>query len=176
MGLKQSRQKELYDQKTKGAPFKTDDLVWLFCPAVPRGKPRKFHCPWQGPYRVVKPISEVLYQISPQGSKRKQMIVHFDRLKPYHARQMPRDIPDRSESSASEESGYEADAEETNDDNYVILQDDSQSHSSSAASVPGETDSSEGLATPDQAEEQTSLRQSTRSSRPPERYGVFISH
>jgi len=53
MGLKQSRQKELYDQKTKGAPFKTDDLVW------------KFHCPWQGPYRVVKVISEVLYQISP---------------------------------------------------------------------------------------------------------------
>ena len=104
------------------------------------------------------------------------MIVHFDHLKPYHARQMPRDIPDRSESSASEDSGYEADAEETNDDNYVILQDDSQSHSSSASSVPGETDSSEGLATPDQAEEQTSLRRSTRSSRPPERYGVFISH
>jgi len=176
MGLKQSRQKELYDQKTKGAPFKTDDLVWLFCPAVPRGKPRKFHCPWQGPYRVVKPISEVLYQISPQGSKRKQMIVHFDRLKPYHARQMPRDIPDRSESSTSEESGHEADAEETDDDTYVILQDDSQSHSPSASTVPGETDSSEGLATPDPAEEQTSLRRSTRSSRPPERYGVFISH
>jgi len=104
------------------------------------------------------------------------MIVHFDRLKPYHARQMPRDIPDRSESSASEESGHEADAEETDDDTYVILQDDSQSHSPSASTVPGETDSSEGLATPDPAEEQTSLRRSTRSSRPPERYGVFISH
>ena len=104
------------------------------------------------------------------------MIVHIDCLKPYHARQMSRDIPHRSESSASEESRRESDAEETDDDTYVILQDDSQSHSPSASTVPGETDSSEGLATPDQAEEQTSLRQSTRSSRPPERYGVFISH
>jgi len=48
------------------------------------------------------------------------MIVYFNRLKPYHARQMPRDIPDRSESSASEESECKADAEETNNETYVI--------------------------------------------------------
>ena len=52
------------------------------------------------------------------------MIVHVDRLKPYHARQMPRDSPNWSESSASEESRHEADAEETDDETYVILQDD----------------------------------------------------
>jgi len=72
----------------------------------------------------MKLISEVLYQISPQGSKRKRMIVHIDLLKPYHASQMPRDIPHRSESSASAESGRESDAEETDDETYVILQDD----------------------------------------------------
>ena len=75
-------------------------------------------------YRVVKLISEVLYQSSPQGSKRKQMIVHVGCLKPYHARQMPRDIPHRSESSAFEDPGRESDAEETDGETYVILQDD----------------------------------------------------
>ena len=49
------------------------------------------------------------------------MIVHVNRLKPYHARQMPRDIPHRSESSASEESRRESDAEETDDETYIIL-------------------------------------------------------
>ena len=28
------------------------DLVWLHHPAVPRGKSRKLHRPWTGPYRV----------------------------------------------------------------------------------------------------------------------------
>jgi len=61
----------------------------FFAQLFPGQQPRKFHCSWQGACRVVKLISEVLYPISPQGSERKQMIVHFDRLKPYHARQMP---------------------------------------------------------------------------------------
>ena len=35
-------------------PWEPGDLVWLHTPVVPKGKPRKLHCPWTGPFRVVK--------------------------------------------------------------------------------------------------------------------------
>jgi len=126
MGLKQSRQKELYDQKTKGAPFKTDDLVSLFCPAVPR---------------ATAPEVSLFLAGSMQGCEADQWgpIPNFTTGLREEANDSPlrppqtlpcqanaRGIPDRSKSSASEESGYE-DAEETDDDTYVILQDNSQS-------------------------------------------------
>ena len=38
MGLQQRRQKVHYDKLCKGKPFKVGDMVWLHCPAVPRGK------------------------------------------------------------------------------------------------------------------------------------------
>ena len=43
MGLRHQRQKALYDRATHGKPYAVDDLVWLHCPAVPRGKSPKLH-------------------------------------------------------------------------------------------------------------------------------------
>ena len=53
-GNSAKRQKELYDQKVHGKAFEVGDLVWLHSPAVPRGQSRKLHCPWVGPFEVVK--------------------------------------------------------------------------------------------------------------------------
>ncbi len=53
MGHQLDRQKELYDQKVHGRPLEPGDLVWLHCPAVPKGQSWKIHKPWNGPYRVV---------------------------------------------------------------------------------------------------------------------------
>ena len=63
MGEQLDRQKELYDRKAHGEPFKQGDLVWLHTPVVSRGKSRKLHRPWTGPYRVVKRLSEAVYRI-----------------------------------------------------------------------------------------------------------------
>ena len=41
MGLKQEHQKELYDRKRHGDPYKVGDLVWLHSPVVPCGSSRK---------------------------------------------------------------------------------------------------------------------------------------
>ena len=60
MGLQHQRQKELYNKSSNGDPFKVGDMVWLHCPAVPRGKSPKLHCFWQGPYRIHKVVSDVL--------------------------------------------------------------------------------------------------------------------
>ena len=42
MNLQQRRQKDVYDHKTHGNPFKVNDLVWLHSPVIPKGLSRKF--------------------------------------------------------------------------------------------------------------------------------------
>ena len=61
LGHHLKRQKEIYDTKAHGHPYRKGDMVWLHNVAVARGKSRKFHKPWAGPYRVVKQISVATY-------------------------------------------------------------------------------------------------------------------
>ena len=82
LGLQQIRQKVHYDKLCNGKPFKIGDMVWLHCPAVPRGKSPKLHCYWQGPYIIHKVLSDILYQIQHRDNKCKSMVVLFNRLKP----------------------------------------------------------------------------------------------
>ena len=56
------RQKSIYDEKVHGKPFNCGDLVWLYPPAVPRGKSRKFHHPWKGPFKVIVRVVECTYK------------------------------------------------------------------------------------------------------------------
>ena len=79
---KQIHQKDLYDRGVRGSPYGVGDLVLLHSPAVPRGKSRKLHKPWQGPYRVVKAISPSVYRIVDCARPRCKRVVHFNRLKP----------------------------------------------------------------------------------------------
>lgn len=58
--------------------------MWLHVPFVPKGKSKKLYSPWQGPFRVVKVLSNLVYRIERLGPGRRQRcVVHFDRLKPY---------------------------------------------------------------------------------------------
>ena len=75
------RQKEIYDRKAHGKSYEKGDLVWLHNAAVPKGKSKKFHKPWEGPFRVVKKISDVTYRVQLLSNNRKRVVVHFDRLK-----------------------------------------------------------------------------------------------
>jgi hypothetical protein len=77
---KHHRQKELYNRRIHGQPYKPGALVWLFNPAIPKGRSKKFHRPWTGPYTVIKQLSEVTYQIKHFYNHRLKN-VHFDRLK-----------------------------------------------------------------------------------------------
>ncbi len=82
MRARLGRQKMIYDAKVHGAPFETDELVWLHSPVVPRGMSKKLHHPWTGPWRVVKRISTATYRLQKVGQGRqKRLVVHFDRLK-----------------------------------------------------------------------------------------------
>ena len=77
---KQEHQKELYDKRIHEDPHKPGDLVWLYNPAVPKGRVKKFHCPWTGPYQVLKKPSDATYKIKNVRSH-KTKTIHFDRLK-----------------------------------------------------------------------------------------------
>ena len=63
------RQKTGYDQK-ENTPcvFQRGDHVWLYTPAVPRGKSPKFHRPWQGPYE--KGRSHIRYPTTGTSTKK----------------------------------------------------------------------------------------------------------
>ena len=74
-GCMQQRQRELYNKHIHGVPFEAADLVWLHIPTVRRGECKKFHCPWSGPYKVMKRLCESIH------NSRKRVVVHFDRLK-----------------------------------------------------------------------------------------------
>ena len=80
MSTRQGRQKEFYNCKVHGDPFKPGDLVWLFNEALAKGESRKLRRPWRGPYRVITQLSDVTYRIQHTGNN-KSTVVHFDRLK-----------------------------------------------------------------------------------------------
>ena len=95
------RQKEIYSKKVHGNQFDQGDLVWLHSPVVPRGQSRKLHCPWTGPFKVVKRLSDAVYRIQDTRPKRKRsrIVVHFDRLKPCTSNPEPESEPIRRRES-----------------------------------------------------------------------------
>jgi hypothetical protein len=111
----QSRQERLYDRSIYGLQYEIGDEVWLHCPAVPKGRCRKFHRPWQGPFTVVKLIDNYVYRIQSNNTPRKRLVVHYSRLKPYH-QPFNTDVfgPDcnlRSESSPTQQSSIDSSGE-----------------------------------------------------------------
>ena len=79
--LEHQLQKAIYDRKVHGKPFSIGNMVWLFSPAVPSGRCKKFHHPWKGPFIVVEKKGSSTYKIKDRNGGKFQ-IVHFDRLKP----------------------------------------------------------------------------------------------
>lgn len=76
------RQKRRYDLTCKTREYKTGDGVMLRDTRKYKGRSPKLQFKWEGPFTVIKVISDVLYQIQ-EGPKTKSKIVHTNRLKPY---------------------------------------------------------------------------------------------
>ena len=76
-------QSEHYNQKVHGQPYTVGEHVWVLFPQVPRGTSRKLYRPWSGPFVVVKKLSDVTYRVQELRNRRRRLVVHFNRLKPY---------------------------------------------------------------------------------------------
>ena len=81
MGPEQRRQRDYFNRKVHGEPFKEGELVWLFEPH--KANSIKFYLPWHGPFEVLSRTSEVTYMICKRRNKEKWQKVHFNSLKPY---------------------------------------------------------------------------------------------
>ena len=87
--LQQQRQKENYDDGVRGRAYVVNDFVFLHNPAVKCEHSKKFHKPWQEPFKVVEVLGPSLYRIADGDNPRKQKVVHFNRLKPAPAKATP---------------------------------------------------------------------------------------
>ena len=56
--------------------------MFLRTTVVPRGSSRKFLRPWKGPYKVVEVVGPTTYRIADCSNPSKKQVVHFNRLKP----------------------------------------------------------------------------------------------
>ena len=60
----------------------------MYNPKRKRGFCPKFQLPWDGPFVIIKRLSDVTYRIQ-RGVKGKPRIVHYNRLKPYKGEHAP---------------------------------------------------------------------------------------
>lgn len=79
----QVRMKQNYDSRSRALDYTEGELVWLYNPHVHQRHCRKFHRPWDGPFKIIKKISDVVFRVQKCGHYRKRLVVHHDRLKPY---------------------------------------------------------------------------------------------
>jgi len=78
--------------------YEKGDLVWLCTPMVGKKKCKKLYCPWSGPYKVVKKLSDQVYRIQ-HTQNRKRQVVHFERLKSCSPDMRPRSQTNTSNNS-----------------------------------------------------------------------------
>lgn len=81
-----------YDLRRRKVAFATGDLVWVWTPVRRRGLSTKLLRNYFGPYRVLRQLSDVTYEVIPDtadlaGRRRSRPeTVHVVRMKPYFAR------------------------------------------------------------------------------------------
>eukprot|EP00731_Ephydatia_muelleri_P034801 Em0078g1a len=151
------RQKELYDQKVHGKPFSPGELVWLHSTAVPRGRSRKLHHPWKGPFKVMERLGETTYKIKNLQGRRKTTFVHFDRLKPCV---ISDDKPENTGSREQEPVGTNLDLVDSDDDDPVQQEE---------AAVPE-------IANPPVPPLNEQRRYPVRDRQRTQRYGTYVEH
>ncbi|KRZ77296.1 Transposon Tf2-11 polyprotein [Trichinella papuae] len=83
-GREQRRQKFWKDRKAQGPVYEPGDQVWMQVPAK-----TKLGAYWDGPYEVQKKLDWNTYRVKEMKGGRQRLVVHFDRLKPYHGSRQP---------------------------------------------------------------------------------------
>ena len=87
LGVSHRRQKDVYDRSASAVQLRVGDKVWLYTPAIKKGRTAKFSRPWSGPWQISKVLNGVTYKIARMGflaaGERRNQVVHRNRLKPY---------------------------------------------------------------------------------------------
>lgn len=82
------RQKRNYDTRAQGRHFSVGELVWIYNPQRKKGRCPKLDSQWMGPGRVLERLGEVVYRVQ-MPYRQKKVVLHRDRLAPYHGDRVP---------------------------------------------------------------------------------------
>ncbi|CAB3990520.1 Retrovirus-related Pol poly from transposon [Paramuricea clavata] len=80
----QTRQNQNYDARNTAHQTeirRPGDIVWLHSTVISKGRSRKFHKPWIGPYVILRCQGRLNYVIRPKSGKGRSSCVHRNRLK-----------------------------------------------------------------------------------------------
>lgn len=87
-GKNTDKTKTRYDVKGSSTGFRDDELVWLYNPRRRKGRCPKLQRNWDGPYKIIKKINDVVYRIQEHGKPRAKLkVVNLERLAPYTSSQ-----------------------------------------------------------------------------------------
>ena len=87
MNLQSLRSKIRYDRRVRKINFNISQEVWLYNPRRVGGKSPKLQSNWEGPYKIIKRLSDVVFGIR-KSNRHKCKIVHSDRLAPFYNRKL----------------------------------------------------------------------------------------
>ena len=87
----QKGKKRYYDLGTMDEQYRVGDLVWLLNESRRKGRCPKLQRKWLGPMVVEAKVNNVTYKLRLSPTKTK--VVHFDKLKPYLAQEVPAWVP-----------------------------------------------------------------------------------
>ena len=149
-----------------GKPFSPGESVWLHSAAVPRGRSRKLHHPWKGPFKIMERLGEATYKITSLHGRRKSTIVHFDRLKPC----VVPDVDDHTQSPENNILAEQVDRHRPVGTNLGLLDSDDETRVEPAEPV----EAAPGIVVPPPLDEQR--RYPVRDRQRTQRYGVYVEH
>ena len=74
------RQKHYHGRKLKWKSFRNGEEVYVYFPRRKQGTFPKFTSYWQGPFRVIRKMSDLTYLVN-CGTRGKKQVIHVDRMK-----------------------------------------------------------------------------------------------
>ncbi|PFX16681.1 Ubiquitin-protein ligase E3B [Stylophora pistillata] len=88
LAIESNQQKRKYNRQLNQKTYDQGASVWFYNPKKKKGVSPCFQLPWEGPYVVLKRISDVVYKIQ-RSPRSKARIIHHDRLSPYQGEEVP---------------------------------------------------------------------------------------
>jgi len=76
----QQRQKQQYDRGTKQRCFEVGDQVLVLLPSTVN----RLKLQWTGPYKIIRKVGTVDYEVGTPGQRREKKIYHVNFLKKWH--------------------------------------------------------------------------------------------
>lgn len=85
--LKAGSAKTWYDRRARKILFEPGEKVWLHNPCRVVGRAPKLQSSWEGPYEVLRRLSDVVFCVRRSANHRSK-VVHADRLAPFLTRSL----------------------------------------------------------------------------------------